>query len=66
MLNKYVKETTADRDYYRKETQNLLEAKLKLEKQTHNTLETFKKRLMELDRELKQKTEESNDTFEAK
>ena len=66
VLNKYVKETTADRDYYRKETQNLLEAKLKLEKQTAQTLDTFKKRLMELDRELKQKTEEANETFESK
>ena len=43
-----------------------MEAKLKLEKQTAQTLDTFKKRLMELDRELKQKTEEANETFESK
>lgn len=33
VLSKYVKETTQERDYYRKNTQQLLEKKLQLEKE---------------------------------
>ena len=66
MLSSFVKETTQERDYYRKNTQTLLEKKGQLERDKQLQMETFKKRLFELDRELKQKTEECNENFESK
>ena len=65
-MKNYVRDTTAERDNYRKNTSELLEQKLKLEKEKAMAMETFKKRIMDLDREMKSKTEECNETFEAK
>lgn len=65
-LANYVKETTAERDYYRKQTVQLLEKKATLEKEKYVQMETFKKRLFELDRDLKAKNEECDENFERK
>ena len=64
VLSKYVKETTAERDYYRKNTQTLLDKKMQLEKEKALQMDTFKKKLFELDRDIKAKTEECNDNFD--
>ena len=66
MLETYVRETTADRDNYRKHTNQLINEKNKLEKEKTTQMETFKKRLMELDRDMKQRGEELNESQEAK
>ena len=42
-LHKYVRETTMDRDYYMKETQNLIEKKLRLENLRINQEEELQK-----------------------
>lgn len=62
----YVQKTTADRDYYRKYSKELLETKNKIEKEKALAMETFKKRMLELDRDLKQKTDDNEENFEAK
>ena len=66
VLSKYVKETTAERDYYRKNTQQLLEKKMSLEKEKTTQMDAFKKKLFELDREMKLKTEDCKENFEMK
>lgn len=65
-LQSYVRETTAERDQYRRNTAQLLDIKIKLEKEKFTAMDTFKKRVFELDREMKKKTEEANDAFEQK
>ena len=62
----FVRETTIERDQYRKHTNELLTEKSKLEKEKQTQFEVFKKRVFELDRDMKQKTEEANDHFENK
>ena len=47
MYSEYVKETTEDRDQYRKRTLTLLGDKAKLEKEKQTMMDTFKKRVME-------------------
>jgi len=62
----FVRETTLERDQYRKHTEELLKQKQNLETEKQTQFDTFKKRLFELDRDMKAKTEEANETFEAK
>lgn len=62
----FVRETTLERDQYRKHTEELLKQKQNLETEKQTQFDTFKKRMFELDRDMKAKTEEANETFEAK
>ena len=41
-MQTYIRETTTDRDYYRKETLTLIDKKLKLEQEKLQAFETFK------------------------
>jgi len=67
IVNKnFIRETTIERDQYRKHTEELLRQKKALEEEKQTQFDTFKKRLFELDRDMKAKTEEANETFEAK
>ena len=59
VLGDYVKATTTDRDMYRQNTHTLIDAKQKLEKEKQMLQDVFKKRAFELDREVKQKTDEA-------
>ena len=43
-----------------------IQIKYKIEKEKALAMETFKKRLLELDRDLKQKTDDMEEHFEAK
>ena len=64
VLSDYVRATTADRDMYRKNTSKLLESKQKLEKDIKSMQEAFKKKMFEMDRDIKQKTDEAAEAFE--
>ena len=66
VLQTYVQETTTERDYYKKNTLSLTEKKKQVEKEKFLAQENFKKKVADLDRDLKAKTEEAEAAFEAK
>lgn len=66
MYRNYVNETTGDRDNYRKRMLACVDLKVKLEKEKLTMIETFKKRVMEQDRDMKNKQDEATTAIEAK
>ena len=52
-----MRDTITDRDYYRKETQRLIEKKLQLETEKMHALQEFRNRLFELEKDLKAKND---------
>lgn len=64
ILRDYVNDTTKERDEYRKSTKQLLEAKQKITNEKHTMQETFKKKMAEIDRDLKKKIDEEKEAYE--
>ena len=59
-----MKEILAERDKYRKNTQDLADAKFKLVKQLETTVENNKRRVNEIEKHVKQTKEELNLVYE--